>query len=45
VRVRAAQDRGVHHAGQRQIGRVDGLAGYARGGIDAGRALADDFVG
>ena len=37
VRVRAAQQLGVHHAGQLEVGRVDRLAGDALPGIDAGQ--------
>ena len=43
VRMRAAQHLGVHHAGEAEVGGVDGLAGDALPGIDAGHALADDL--
>ena len=43
VRVRAAQQLGVHHARQREVGRVDRLAGDALLGVDARQPLADDL--
>ena len=43
VRVRAAQQLGVHRARQRQVGRIDRLAGDALAGIDARQPLADDL--
>ena len=43
VRVRAAQQLGVRHARQRQVGGVDRLAGDALPSVDTGETFADDF--
>ena len=43
MRVRAAQQLGMHHARQRQVGRVDRLARDALLGVHARQPLADDL--
>ena len=43
MRVRAAQNLGVHHARQVEIGRIERRAGDALLGVDARQPLADDL--
>ena len=44
MRLRAALDAPIDHAGSCEVGGVDGAAGYALAGVHAGEALADDFL-